>query len=76
MVSGHSDAAWLQQRADAAALRTVEMGLIAHSFAEEVEGAARAIGLARQGVPWTPRSSVADGDEWMATVAARLRREA
>ena len=76
VVGGHSDAEWLQQRADAAALRTVEMGLIAHSFAEEVEGASRAINLARQGVTWTPRSSAAESDEWMAALAHRLRREA
>lgn len=76
VVNGHSDAEWLQQRADAAALRMVEMGLIAHSFAEEAEGAARAIGLARQGVTWTPRSSAAESDEWMETLEARSRREA
>lgn len=76
LLGGHSDVEWLQQRADAAALRMVEMGLIAHSFAEEVEGASRAIGLARQGVSWTPRSSAAESDEWLETLAQRLRREA
>ena len=76
LLGGHSDAEWLQQRADAAAQRTVEMGLIAHSFAEEVEGASRAIDLARQGVTWTPRSSASESDDWMAALAHRLRREA
>lgn len=71
VISGNAEAEWLQQRADAAALRTVEMGLIAHNFAEEAEGAARAIGLARQGEPWTSRSAVVENDDWMDGPASR-----
>jgi hypothetical protein len=72
-VQGHADAEWLQQRADAAALRTVEMGLIAHIYAEQVEGAARAIRLAREGRAWTPRSAAAEDDEWLAMLDSRRK---
>lgn len=72
-VRDHGDAEWLQQRADAAALRTVEMGLIAHNYAEQVEGAARAIRLAREGRAWTPRSAAAEDDEWLAMLESRRK---
>lgn len=65
------EAEWLQQRATAAAIRVTEFGLMAHLAADEAEGVARAVKLAREGTPWTPRNRAEEGDDWMMPVAPR-----
>ena len=49
-----------QERVEALALRMVSLFIEALVAAEEAEGVARAVGLARRGEPWTPRDLRAD----------------
>ena len=49
-----------QERVEALALRMVSLFIEALIAAEEAEGVARAVGLARRGEPWTPRDLRAD----------------
>lgn len=49
-----------QERAEALTLRMVSLFIEALVAAEEAEGVARAVGLARWGEPWTPRDLRAD----------------
>ncbi len=49
-----------QEHAEALTLRMVSLFIEALVAAEEAEGVARAVGLARRGEPWTPRDLRAD----------------
>jgi hypothetical protein len=49
-----------QERAETLTLRMVSLFIEALVAAEEAEGVARAVGLARRGEPWTPRDLRAD----------------
>jgi hypothetical protein len=46
----------LTERTEALALRTAHLFIAAMVAAEEAEGVARAVGLARRGEPWMPRN--------------------
>ena len=52
----------LAERLDAQELQAAEATIEAHLRAEEAEGVARAVSLARSGEAWTPRSTHADMD--------------
>ena len=56
----------LRERAEALTERAVTLLLTAHARAEEAEGVARAVGLARRGTGWAPRSVVDDMDTLIA----------
>lgn len=60
----HAGGAWwvtaLEQRLSAQELQAAEATLEAHRRAEEAEGVARAVSLARTGEAWTPRDPHAD----------------
>jgi len=54
---------WLEPpraRAEALSLRAAELMVAAHARAEEAEGVARAVGIARRGEGWSPRNAEAD----------------
>lgn len=53
----------LQERAAALARRAAELMMIAHMGAEEAEGVARAVGLARSGEAWRPRDVRREAEE-------------
>jgi hypothetical protein len=53
----------LQERAVALAWRAAELMMIAHMGAEEAEGVARAVGLARSGKAWRPRDVRREAEE-------------
>jgi hypothetical protein len=60
---------WLQaleERLDAQERQAAEATVEAHLRAEEAEGVARAVSLARSGQAWTPRSVAADMDALLA----------
>ena len=60
---------WLQaleERLDAQERQAAEATIAAHLRAEEAEGVARAVSLARSGQAWTPRSVTADMDAVLA----------
>jgi hypothetical protein len=60
---------WLQaleERLDAQERQAAEATIEAHLRAEEAEGVARAVSLARSGQAWTPRSVTADMDALLA----------
>ncbi len=67
---GHVGLASLRERADALTQRTAELLIEAHIRAEEAEGVARAVGLARRGEPWTARDHHAE-DEALLGLATR-----
>ena len=46
----------LRERAKALTFQAAELIVAAHVAVEEVEGAARAVGMARRGEPWKPRN--------------------
>ena len=50
----------LEEKAEARTDRAAVLLLAAHAQAEQAEGVARAVALARQREPWTPRDSVAE----------------
>lgn len=50
----------LRQRAEALTLRMADLLIQAHARAEEAEGVARAVDLARRGEAWTPRDHRAE----------------
>ena len=52
----------LAERLDAQERQAAEVTIAAHLRAEEAEGVARAVSLARSGEAWTPRSTHADMD--------------
>jgi hypothetical protein len=53
----------LQERAAALTWRAAELMMIAHMRAEEAEGVARAVGLARSGEAWRPRDVRREAEE-------------
>ena len=53
----------LQERAAALTWRAAELMMIAHMRAEEAEGVARAVGLARSGEAWRPRDVRGEAEE-------------
>lgn len=60
---------WLQpleERLDAREREAAAATIEAHLRAEEAEGVARAVSLARSGMPWSPRSAAADMDALLA----------
>jgi hypothetical protein len=60
---------WLQpieERLEVRERQAAEATIEAHLRAEEAEGVARAVSLARSGQPWTPRSVAADMDALLA----------
>ena len=59
-ISGHFRLDPLRERAEALTLRTAELLIDAHMRVEEAEGVVRAVGFARRGEKWTPRSYRAD----------------
>jgi type II secretory pathway component PulK len=50
----------LEEKAEARTDRAAALLLAAHAQAEQAEGVARAVALARQREPWAPRDSVAE----------------
>ena len=52
----------LQEEAEARTDRAAVLLLAAHAKAEQAEGVARAVALARHREPWSPRDSVAEMD--------------
>ena len=60
----------LWERVESLMQRYAELALQAHARAEEAEGVARAVGLARRGVPWTPLDPHAETDAPIAEEAA------
>jgi hypothetical protein len=60
----------LRERAEALTERATTLLLTAHARAEEAEGVARAVGLARRGTGWAPRSVVDDMDTLIAVQLA------
>ena len=46
----------LRERAEVLTFRAAELIVAAHVAVEEVEGVARAVGMARRGEPWKPRN--------------------
>jgi len=60
----------LRERAEALTERAATLLLTAHARAEEAEGVARAVGLARRGTGWAPRSVVDDMDTLIAVQLA------
>ena len=60
----------LRERAEALTVRAATLLLMAHARAEEAEGVARAVGLARRGTEWAPRSVVDDMDTLIAVQLA------
>lgn len=57
--------AWLdplRDRAEQAVAQAARLTLEAHGWAEEAEGVARAVGLARRGEAWAPRDPAAEAD--------------
>ena len=64
---------WLQaleERLDAQERQAAEATIAAHLRAEEAEGVARAVSLARSGQAWTPRSVTAEMDALLAHEAS------
>ena len=61
----------LRERAEALTERAATQLLTAHARAEEAEGVARAVGLARRGGTWVPRSVADDMDMLIAVQLAR-----
>jgi hypothetical protein len=61
-MAGHVWIAPLRQRAEALTRKTAALLIEAHARAEEAEGVARAVGLARRGEPWTPRDPMAEAE--------------
>jgi hypothetical protein len=59
------------ERVEALALRMVSLFIEALVAAEEAEGVARAVGLARRGEPWTPRDLRADEAALFGEAASR-----
>ena len=59
-ISGHFRLDPLRERAEALTLRTAELLIDAHMRVEEAEGVVRAVGFARRGEKWAPRSHRAD----------------
>jgi hypothetical protein len=65
----HAQQAWhfpiepLRERAAALARRAAERLVVAHTRAEEAEGVARAVGLARSGEAWRPRDVHREAEE-------------
>jgi len=53
----------LQERAAALTWRAADLMMIAHMRAEEAEGVARAVGLARSGESWRPRDVRREAEE-------------
>ena len=53
----------LQEHAAALSWRAAELMMIAHMRAEEAEGVARAVGLARSGEAWRPRDVHGEAEE-------------
>jgi hypothetical protein len=53
----------LAERAAALAWRAAELMMVAHMRAEEAEGVARAVGLARSGEAWSPRDVRREAEE-------------
>jgi hypothetical protein len=60
----------LRERAEALTGRAATLLLTAHARAEEAEGVVRAVGLARRGARWAPRSVVDDMDTLIAVQLA------
>jgi hypothetical protein len=60
----------LRERAEALTERAATLLLTAHARAEEAEGVARAVRLARRGTGWAPRSVVDDMDTLIAVQLA------
>ncbi len=58
--TGHVWLDVLQAKADALSLRAAELMVTAHTRAEEAEGVARAVGLARRCELWSPRNFETD----------------
>ena len=65
---------WLLERAAELAEHAVRIGLDAYLLAEEAEGVARAVHIARRGEPWRPRNTEADMDILVAAQQARNGR--
>lgn len=57
----------LRERAEALIVRAAELTVAAHIASEEAEGVARAVGLARRGEPWRPRSTSEETEELIRT---------
>jgi hypothetical protein len=60
----------LQEQVETLARRAAELMLVAHARAEEAEGVARAVGLARRGETWRPRDVHAEAEELFGFSAA------
>ena len=63
---GHAWVEPLRRHADELTGRTAALLLLAHTRAEEAEGAARAVGIARRREPWTRRDIHADMEAMLA----------
>ncbi len=68
--TGHFWVEPLQERAEARAPRAAELLLVAHVPAEQAEGVARAVGLARSGEAWVPRNVNVEAEELFVFVPA------
>jgi len=68
--TGHFWVEPLQERTEAVAHRAAELLLAAHVRAEEAEGVARAVGLARSGEAWVRRNINVEAEEVFAFAPA------
>jgi len=64
--AGHFWVEPLRERAEQVTELAAQLLLVAHARAEEAEGVARAVGLARRREAWTPRDVAAEMDELIA----------